>query len=147
MVMGQAWRRSEGGSLGNIANVNSYIELTNISQNCLLCKKLGNGEKTKFWQDIWCGNDTFWASFPRLATLDKNIECTAADQIDSGTVNVGIGEGRLPDAENFINWKNWKRGATESLLKVVRTNGSGGSKVRAYSLSPLYGVPLMICTW
>nr|GEX68088.1 RNA-directed DNA polymerase, eukaryota, reverse transcriptase zinc-binding domain protein [Tanacetum cinerariifolium] len=46
-----------------------------------MCFKLGNGEKTRFWEDAWNGGDTFRNQFPRLYALESNKCINVAEKM------------------------------------------------------------------
>lgn len=38
-------------------------------------KRVGNGGTTKFWNDVWLGEDTLAMRFPKFYALDLNKDC------------------------------------------------------------------------
>ncbi|GKB56549.1 hypothetical protein Tco_0912735, partial [Tanacetum coccineum] len=46
-----------------------------ISLTSLFKRKIGNGQKTSFWNDIWLGGSPLSVSFPRLYRLESNLDC------------------------------------------------------------------------
>ncbi|GJZ62103.1 putative RNA-directed DNA polymerase, eukaryota, reverse transcriptase zinc-binding domain protein [Tanacetum coccineum] len=45
-----------------------------------MAKKLGNGESTHFWEDIWFGNTPLRLQFPRIYNLDIERNCLIANR-------------------------------------------------------------------
>lgn len=46
----------------------------------ILMKRVGNGQSTYFWNDIWCGTEALKIKFPRLAALDMDSQCKVSDR-------------------------------------------------------------------
>ncbi|GJV17324.1 hypothetical protein Tco_1362647 [Tanacetum coccineum] len=44
-------------------------------------RKLGNGESTRFWEDIWFGSTPLRLQFPRIYLLDIDRNCPIANRI------------------------------------------------------------------
>nr|GEX67182.1 hypothetical protein [Tanacetum cinerariifolium] len=47
----------------------------------LCTRKLGNGESTRFWEDIWCGTNPLRLKFPRIYLLETDRNCLIANRI------------------------------------------------------------------
>jgi hypothetical protein len=47
-------------------------------------KKVGNGENTMFWEDVWLGNIPFRERFARLYNLTFNINFMVAKVFEEG---------------------------------------------------------------
>nr|GEW21735.1 hypothetical protein [Tanacetum cinerariifolium] len=59
----------------------SYIESIDPGFNDSFILKVGNGKKTSFWLDPWCGNGVCLKDlFPRLYALDTSQECKVCDR-------------------------------------------------------------------
>nr|GEX99612.1 RNA-directed DNA polymerase, eukaryota [Tanacetum cinerariifolium] len=61
-------------------------EVKLLAKKCIIlrdfmCFKLGNGEKTRFWEDAWNGGDTFRNQFPRLYALESNKYINVAEKM------------------------------------------------------------------
>ncbi|GJV12838.1 hypothetical protein Tco_1354379 [Tanacetum coccineum] len=56
-------------------------ESTNIDLLSMCSRKIGNGVHTRFWEDIWCGDQPFRLRFPRIFLLEIDRECLVANQI------------------------------------------------------------------
>ena len=87
------------GVWGKIANLNRDIDTAKLSFQGLFYKELGDGCKTNFWDDVWCGNKTLRHCLPRLAALDRLDNCCVADRID------------VTDGTNRFRW-DWTRSIT-----------------------------------
>ncbi|KAJ9551779.1 LOW QUALITY PROTEIN: hypothetical protein OSB04_015824 [Centaurea solstitialis] len=66
---------------GTIAKLGKEFDSANLDFDSLCRKKLGNGEKTRFWHDRWIGNYTLANKFPRLFALDIDKECSVASRM------------------------------------------------------------------
>nr|GEW64639.1 hypothetical protein [Tanacetum cinerariifolium] len=44
-------------------------------------RKVGNGENTRFWEDVWMGDSSLKCQFPRLYVLDTRKEISVADKL------------------------------------------------------------------
>ncbi|KAL4592541.1 hypothetical protein LXL04_005541 [Taraxacum kok-saghyz] len=86
-----------GGVAGNFRFVNhfggisSWVNLVrgmeklknkgvNLDQNCSI--KVGNGQRTKFWADVWLGDKVFKESYPRLFALNHDPNAKVVDRCD-----------------------------------------------------------------
>ncbi|GKA77503.1 hypothetical protein Tco_0783964, partial [Tanacetum coccineum] len=47
--------------------------------NSAIRRKIGNGTNTSFWKEIWCGDGTLEATFPRLVALVYNRNALVSD--------------------------------------------------------------------
>ncbi|GKB67403.1 RNA-directed DNA polymerase, eukaryota, reverse transcriptase zinc-binding domain protein, partial [Tanacetum coccineum] len=47
----------------------------------LCIRKLGNGVSTRFWEDIWCGDQPLKAQFPRIYLLDTDRGCNIENRL------------------------------------------------------------------
>ena len=46
------------------------------------CKRMvGNGISTRFWYDVWCGNQPLNVQFPRIFCLDLDKNCSIASRV------------------------------------------------------------------
>ncbi|GJV69144.1 RNA-directed DNA polymerase, eukaryota, reverse transcriptase zinc-binding domain protein [Tanacetum coccineum] len=63
------------------ANDKVNHESTNIDLLSMCSRKIGNGVHTRFWEDIWCGDQPFRLRFPRIFLLEIDRECLVANQI------------------------------------------------------------------
>ncbi|KAJ9542205.1 LOW QUALITY PROTEIN: hypothetical protein OSB04_028711 [Centaurea solstitialis] len=54
----------------------------------LFQRQIGNDSNIMFWTDRWCGNETLEETWPRLAALDNNRNCTLVDRCEVTTDGV-----------------------------------------------------------
>nr|GEV06198.1 RNA-directed DNA polymerase, eukaryota, reverse transcriptase zinc-binding domain protein [Tanacetum cinerariifolium] len=47
--------------------------------NSAIKRKVGNGRNTRFWKDLWCGDGTLEATYPRLIALASNRNVFVSD--------------------------------------------------------------------
>ncbi|GKE67910.1 hypothetical protein Tco_1522071 [Tanacetum coccineum] len=59
----------------------SFIKALFGSHGALGCKKIGNGEKTLFWDDIWSGDIAFKDQFKRLHALEVSKSISVAEKL------------------------------------------------------------------
>ncbi|GKE35585.1 RNA-directed DNA polymerase, eukaryota, partial [Tanacetum coccineum] len=61
--------------------VKACIELhtRGLVPNLAIKRKVGIGRNTRFWKDIWCGDGTLEATYPRLVTLASNRNAFVSD--------------------------------------------------------------------
>ncbi|GJX41243.1 RNA-directed DNA polymerase, eukaryota, reverse transcriptase zinc-binding domain protein [Tanacetum coccineum] len=51
------------------------------------CKKrVGNGSRTSFWEEVWIGDNSLSSVFPRIFALENNKSCSVADKLHDGLV-------------------------------------------------------------
>ncbi|GJW16418.1 RNA-directed DNA polymerase, eukaryota [Tanacetum coccineum] len=50
-----------------------------LVSNSAIRKKVGNGRNTIFWKDMWCGDGTLEATYPRLVALASNRNAFVSD--------------------------------------------------------------------
>ncbi|GKC99214.1 RNA-directed DNA polymerase, eukaryota [Tanacetum coccineum] len=51
------------------------------------CKnRVGNGMPTRFWNDVWIGDQQLRYLFPRIYSLDENKDCSVASKLQGATV-------------------------------------------------------------
>ncbi|GJU97790.1 RNA-directed DNA polymerase, eukaryota [Tanacetum coccineum] len=51
------------------------------------CKKrVGNGLRTSFWEEVWIGDNSLSSVFPRIFALENNKSCSVADKLHDGLV-------------------------------------------------------------
>ncbi|GKD27887.1 hypothetical protein Tco_1234101 [Tanacetum coccineum] len=65
-----------------------------IDLNALVKRKLGNGENTLFWEDIWLGDSSFKTKFPRLFALEIYKGISVAEKMAHSSLNFSFR--RLP---------------------------------------------------
>nr|GEX72980.1 RNA-directed DNA polymerase, eukaryota, reverse transcriptase zinc-binding domain protein [Tanacetum cinerariifolium] len=95
-----------------------------IDVNSFIHKKMGNGEETVFWNEIWCDNEAFKYRYPRLYGLEtcKSIDVAAKfahTSIDhsfrrcprSGVEQTQLSDlrSKLPDVSLVDARDKWKR--------------------------------------
>ncbi|GKC16920.1 hypothetical protein Tco_1013702 [Tanacetum coccineum] len=59
----------------------SFIKALFGIHRALGCKKIGNGEKTLFWDDIWSGDIAFKNQFKRLYALEVSKSISVAEKL------------------------------------------------------------------
>ncbi|XP_071699026.1 uncharacterized protein [Rutidosis leptorrhynchoides] len=59
----------------------SSIDELGISFRNSFIRKVGNGNTTSFWNDLWVGNVEFKNRFKRLAHLETNLESTVGSRV------------------------------------------------------------------
>ncbi|GKE39727.1 hypothetical protein Tco_1463132 [Tanacetum coccineum] len=61
--------------------VKDFMELhtRGLVPNSVIRRKVGNGRNRRFWKEMWCGDGTLEATFPRLAALASNREAFVSD--------------------------------------------------------------------
>ncbi|GJT51276.1 hypothetical protein Tco_0977433 [Tanacetum coccineum] len=72
--------RPNSGPWYHIAKIKDDLLKVNINLDNIFKIKLGNGQSTSFWNDIWIGDTPLVASFPRLYRLDINPDCLVCDR-------------------------------------------------------------------
>lgn len=82
----------------------------NISLKNLFTRKVGNGDNTHFWKDIWYSDIALKEAFPRLYSIEANKNCLIVDRLFGSHGNC---------------W-NWKRNIKEGVEsnELVRLNNS-----------------------
>jgi hypothetical protein len=60
----------------DICSIGTNIDFNWFSQ--AVVKKVGNGEETSFWRDIWIGNTSLQEKFPRLFSISSQKDETVA---------------------------------------------------------------------
>lgn len=60
---GQISKRSLSGVWNNIARVPIELQKMGISIDDVFVKKVCAGDETLFWQDLWCGAETFKTTY------------------------------------------------------------------------------------
>ncbi|PWA81456.1 cytochrome P450 [Artemisia annua] len=71
---------SNSGPWYHIMKIKDELCKININLNNLFKIKVGNGQSTSFWNDIWIGDKPLVASFPRLYRLETNPDCLVCDR-------------------------------------------------------------------
>lgn len=62
----------EGGVWGDIMKIGLSIDKLDVGFTNSFLKEVGNGENTRFWDDVWVGNCRLRDKFPRLFRLERN---------------------------------------------------------------------------
>ncbi|XP_071714226.1 uncharacterized protein [Rutidosis leptorrhynchoides] len=65
----------------NIIKAGSSIDELGISFRNSFIRKVGNGNTTSFWNDLWVGNVEFKNRFKRLAHLETNLEASVGSRV------------------------------------------------------------------
>jgi hypothetical protein len=66
------------------------------------CKKVGNGGTTKFWKDVWLGNQSLQSRFPRLFSISSQKEGLVSTM---GRWDGGVWRWELLWRQNFFVWE------------------------------------------
>ncbi|GKC67240.1 RNA-directed DNA polymerase, eukaryota, reverse transcriptase zinc-binding domain protein, partial [Tanacetum coccineum] len=92
------------------------LHTRSLVPNSAIKRKIGNGTNTSFWKEIWCGDGTLEATFPRLAALASNRNALVSDYWSTHGWN--------------ISWRRDIRGGVEqtqydhlmSCLQIIHIN-------------------------
>ncbi|PWA87280.1 RNA-directed DNA polymerase, eukaryota [Artemisia annua] len=76
-------RSRKSSSWGSILSSVNSIKHNGIDLISLCSHKIGNGSGTRFWEDIWYGDQSLKVLFPRIYLLDSNKSCSIADRVCS----------------------------------------------------------------
>ena len=63
-------------AISNIGSLNQHID--RIS-NYGIMQKVGNGQNTRFWEDVWLGELSLREQFPRLYSMSNQKDCVIAE--------------------------------------------------------------------
>ncbi|PWA82998.1 RNA-directed DNA polymerase, eukaryota, Reverse transcriptase zinc-binding domain protein [Artemisia annua] len=66
---------------GSILKFVNNIKRKGIALLSMCSRKIGNGEYTRFWEVIWCGDKPLKLQFPRILLLDTDRECLVINKI------------------------------------------------------------------
>ena len=59
------------------------MEVKNLFLSC--CRfEIGNGEKTRFWEDLWLSDSSLASKFPRLYAISNNHNITVGKVFKAG---------------------------------------------------------------
>jgi hypothetical protein len=61
-----------------------------------------DGAQTRFWEDLWVGNEPLMKSFPSLYSIARKKNVTVAQVLS--TVPFNISFRRAVDGENRVKW-------------------------------------------
>ncbi|GJR37723.1 RNA-directed DNA polymerase, eukaryota, reverse transcriptase zinc-binding domain protein [Tanacetum coccineum] len=95
-----------------IKKLKEDLQRNGINLPLMFKRKVGNGQGTSFWNDIWLGGPTLSSSFPRLYRLDANPSCLVSERIPTASspsspiVNSVIGLSSPPGL--IFHWA-WRR--------------------------------------
>nr|XP_043616270.1 uncharacterized protein LOC122588210 [Erigeron canadensis] len=73
------------GLWNNITKAASEIHSIPTSLGDVISRKIGNGRHTKFWEDVWVGNQMLSVCYPRLYALESNKGCCIQERWDNST--------------------------------------------------------------
>lgn len=62
--------------VGALKNIQSIPQLNNFG----ITKRVGNGKNTRFWKDLWIGEECLSFRFPRLFALETEKDCIIHDR-------------------------------------------------------------------
>nr|GEW67336.1 hypothetical protein [Tanacetum cinerariifolium] len=72
---------------GSILSLINCLKDKGIDLISICFCKIGNGDTTRFWEDIWCGNAPLRIQFPRVFYLDTDRNCSIANRVSSSNFN------------------------------------------------------------
>ena len=75
--------RCKAGPWYQIAILNGELNDIGINLHSIFKVKIGNGQSTRFWGDIWVGNSPLSDKFPRLLRIETNPNCRVCDRVPS----------------------------------------------------------------
>lgn len=75
------------GPWANILKTMKWWKVKGIRCDDLMCKQVGDGKETSFWNENWTGEGRLRKSYPRLYELDRNRFVTVADRIENNVLN------------------------------------------------------------
>lgn len=61
------------------SSIRSINKVSFEGKDCMK-RVVGNGNNTSFWKDSWCSSKSLAVQFPRLASLDIDINCRVSDR-------------------------------------------------------------------
>ncbi|KAK2444918.1 hypothetical protein QL285_015908 [Trifolium repens] len=79
----------------------------------MVSKKVGNGNNTLFWKDVWVGEESFVSRFPRLFGISVQKDCRVGDV---GRWENGEWRWSLLWRRNFFVWEE---GILQELMEVL----------------------------
>ena len=71
-------KRSTWGAI--LSSINN-LKQKGIDLISFCSRKVGNGIDTRFWSDIWCGDQPFKMAYPRIYLLDSDKNCNTASRV------------------------------------------------------------------
>nr|GEX53010.1 RNA-directed DNA polymerase, eukaryota, reverse transcriptase zinc-binding domain protein [Tanacetum cinerariifolium] len=74
-------RQNKQTTWGSILSSINRLKEKGIDILSFCTRKLGNGESTHFWEDIWFGSTPLRLQFPRIYLLDTDRNCPIANRI------------------------------------------------------------------
>ncbi|GJX97571.1 hypothetical protein Tco_0353369 [Tanacetum coccineum] len=76
------WRQqNKQTTWGSILSLINRLKEKGIDLLSFCTRKLGNGESTRFWEDIWFGSTPLRLQLPRIYILDTDRNCPIANRI------------------------------------------------------------------
>nr|GEX17593.1 RNA-directed DNA polymerase, eukaryota, reverse transcriptase zinc-binding domain protein [Tanacetum cinerariifolium] len=82
--------RNKSGAWFQIAKLNQDLTSYGIDLNTLFRLKIGNGESTSFWNNVWVGNSPLCNAFPRLFRLELHPLCRVCDRVPTLTSSTSV---------------------------------------------------------
>nr|GFB08322.1 RNA-directed DNA polymerase, eukaryota, reverse transcriptase zinc-binding domain protein [Tanacetum cinerariifolium] len=86
-VFGNSNSRRKHSAWGSILSSINCLKDKGIDLLSLCSRKIGNGDTTRFWEDIWCGNAPLRTQFPWVFYLDTDRNCFIANRVSSSNFN------------------------------------------------------------
>ncbi|GJU06268.1 RNA-directed DNA polymerase, eukaryota, reverse transcriptase zinc-binding domain protein [Tanacetum coccineum] len=87
--------------------IHAFSTLNNKGVDLLsfMRRKLGNGERTLFWEDIWLGEVALKSAYPRIFALELRKDCSVAEKMSHSSLDLSFC--RLPrggiESEHYRN--------------------------------------------
>lgn len=95
----------------NLFGLSLWKSIMQTCQSVLNCSKwvVGKCDKTRFWQDVWCGSENFQSHFPLIFTIVRDKSMLIENAYGVGTpsswevvVNRNLHDWRLVEYENLL---------------------------------------------
>ncbi|XP_076904485.1 putative mitochondrial protein AtMg00310 [Bidens hawaiensis] len=80
-ILNESERDLGSSTWGIIMKLRDNLNNRGVIPSSALTKILGNGEDTRFWVDVWLGDEPLKNIFPRLFALENNKSCSVAQRL------------------------------------------------------------------
>ncbi|GKA83847.1 hypothetical protein Tco_0805442 [Tanacetum coccineum] len=74
----------------NIVTEFSMLKNQGIDLLSFMKKKVGDGQDTFFWEEVWMGDMTFKSRFPRVYALESDKKITVADKMNHNVLGFSL---------------------------------------------------------
>ncbi|PWA41943.1 RNA-directed DNA polymerase, eukaryota, Reverse transcriptase zinc-binding domain protein [Artemisia annua] len=77
------WSKASHGGIWKriVDSIGDTHARTNLDKH-VIKRQIGNGHGTKFWLDVWCGDETLAKKYPRLFALETEKHCVVSNKRD-----------------------------------------------------------------